>query len=160
MAGVFTITTAQLGSVLRAESKKMRRCADTAVERASRRFQEWLRHHIDNLGITHTGGYRDSIVVTTTSGRATIYSDHPAAGVIEMGCGPHPVSIAGQQSIRMWCIEKLGVPEEDADRITFLICRKIREFGQEARYVFRDAIPMLFRFFREEFAVALKRERV
>lgn len=151
------ITTSQLGAALRAESVKMRKCVDIAVDRAIRRWAVYLSDEPERLGIKDTGAYGDGFKVTATTGRATVENDHPAAGVIELGCAPHPVSIEGQAAIKAWCMRKLGLEEKEASRATYLICRKIREHGQPPQYVVRNALPRLLRMFQQELHEALRK---
>ena len=157
---VFRIRTDQLSAALRSESKKMQRCVDVAMKLAAGRWKSYLKKSVDDKDITHTGRYRDGFVVRTLGGKVIIENDHPAAAVIELGCAPHPVSLEGQEAIRIWAIEKLGVDPEEARRAAFLISRHIREYGQQPKYVVRDAIPRLLEIFAEELHSLLKRERV
>lgn len=135
----------------------MRRAVDRSVERAARRWAVFLGQEVDRLGITDTGGYRDGFKVTTTSGEVATYNDHPAAGVIELGCAPHPVSREGQELIRQWCMRKLGLGEAEARSAAFLICRKIAQHGQVPQYVVRDALPTLYRYYTEELTIELRK---
>jgi hypothetical protein len=156
---VVAIGYEQLGAALRNEGKKMRRCVDMAVDRATRRWLSFLRGEIDRLGVTDTGAYRDGFAIATTAGRATVHNDHPAAGVIEIGCAPHPVSREGQEAIADWCVRKLGLLIEDAERAAYLICRKISKYGQEGHFVVRNAMPTLLEFFEQELNKLLQSEK-
>jgi hypothetical protein len=151
------LTTDQLGARLRAEGRKARRAVDAAIKRAVDRWIVYLKKSVDDQGITNTGGYRDGFAVTTTSGQVAVMNDHPAAAVIELGCAPHPVSIEGRESIYRWCVDKLGLSDKEARSATYLICRKIRESGQEPRYVVRHALPMLYRMYSEELTTELRK---
>ena len=154
------IRTDQLASMLGKEQKKVSYCVQIAAERAADRWLEFLKKTIDDQGITHTGGYRNGFRVKIVAGRVVIDNDHPAAAVIELGCAPHPVSEAGQEAIRQWCVSKLGLGEEEARSAAYLICRKIRTHGQEPRYVVRNALPALMQLFAIELKNALKSEKV
>lgn len=150
MAETIRIRTDQLVPELRKRFQRVPQLINTAIKRAADRWVVYLREQVDKEGITVTGDYRDSFTVRVVGGRVVVANDHPAAGVIEEGCAPHPVSEEGQENIRLWCVMKLGLYEAEAREAAFLICRKIREHGQEPRYPVRRALPQLFVFVEEE----------
>lgn len=154
---VVYVTTAELGQKLRAAGDT-RRAVDMAIKNSIAKWTTWLPLFVDSLGITDTGGYRDGFKITTTSGKVAAYNSHPAAGVIENGCAPHPVSMEGQENIERWCARKLHLPPEEAKRAAFLICRKIREHGQPAQFVVKRALRRLYAIFTVELAIALRKE--
>lgn len=151
------IRTDQLAEALKFEGARVQSCVRRALKSAADRWIKYLRHSIDDRGITNTGGYRDGFTVKVVNGRVVVENDHPAAGVLELGCAPHPVSIEGQELIRQWCIDKLGLNDDEARSAAFLICRKIREQGQEPKYIVRDAIPTLMRYFELDLRAELRK---
>lgn len=150
MTATIRINTQQLVPVLRERFKRVPQLINTAIKRAAERWLSYLKEEIDREGITVTGDYRDGFEIRYVSGRLVVSNDHPAAGVIEFGCAPHPVSEEGQESIRQWCVMKLGMFAAEARQAAFLICRKISEVGQEPRYPVRHALPRLFRLVEQE----------
>lgn len=150
MSATIRLTTQQLVPELRKHFRRVPQLVDTAIRRAAERWLVYLREQIDKEGITVTGDYRDGFRIRRIAGRLVVENDHPAAGVIEEGCAPHPVSAEGQENIRQWCVMKLGLYEAEARSAAFLICRKIAEFGQEPRYPVRRALPRLFELVRDE----------
>ena len=154
----FVIRTEELSKVLKKEGAKIARCVQIALKIAAERWRKYLVNRVDDLGIADTGGYQEGFQVSVLGGRVVVRNTHPAAGVIELGAAPHPVSIEGQEMIRGWCVRKLGLSEKEARNAAFLICRKIREFGQEPKYVVRDSLPQLLKYFEIELGSALRSE--
>lgn len=150
MGSTTRIRSDQLVPMLRERFKRVPQLINTAIHRAAERWLVYLKDQIDREEITVTGDYRDGFKIKVVGGQVVISNSHPAAGVIEEGCAPHPVSEEGQESIRLWCVMKLGLYEAEARQAAFLICRKIREHGQEPRYPVRRALPQLLVFVEEE----------
>lgn len=144
------ISANQLGEALLREAQHVPRALPIAALAAARRFQGLLVRRTDEAGVTDTGALKNSWRAERTEDGAEVISDCPYAGIVELGARPHAVSVEGQQAIRQWCIRKLGLTEEEADRATFLICRKIREHGQEGHHIVENALPMAVAFLGEE----------
>ena len=111
---------------------------------------------------------------------ATNENSAPYIGILEKGARPHAVSKEGQDAIFQWVLRNMklvgnreagyaavhvnalhpsqrrkGLASQDggealARQITFLICRKIRRFGQAPGWFVRDALPELNRAVRDE----------
>lgn len=157
--GVIYIDMGDLAPRLRAESKKMGRCVDVAMKLAAIRFAKHLRRIVQEMAISDTKEYEKSFRVRFVNGRVIVENTAPHAGFLEMGTPPHPVSIEGQHAIKEWAMRKLGLNEKEADRATFLICRKIRMFGQQPLYIIRRALPMLLKIFADELKNVIKKDK-
>lgn len=111
---------------------------------------------------------------------ATNENSAPHIGILENGARPHAVSKEGQEAIYQWVLRNLRLVGNKRDgyvavhvndlhesqrrkrlanqdggetlarQITFLICRKIRKFGQAPRFFVRAALPELNRAVRDE----------
>ena len=55
---------------------------------------------------------------------------------LELGTRPHPVSIKGQESLRLWVEKKLGLSGKEAKSATFLIARAISRRGSKGYKMF------------------------
>lgn len=144
------INVEDLSATLLREGKRHQQACMTAALAGARKFQALLVQRTDDLGITDQGMLKNSWKAERTEWGAIVYSDCPYAGIIELGARPHPVSIEGQIGIRAWAIRKLGVPEEEADSVTFLICRKIRLEGQEPKYLVAGVVGKAHDYYYEE----------
>lgn len=144
----------QLPRALRAEGERIRRAIPKAARAAAQRFKARLVARTDELGITDTGILKNSWRVTpggdADGAVATVYSDAPHAGVVELGARPHVVSLEGRESIARWAMRKLGLDEKEAERASFAIAKKLELVGQKPRYLVRDALPDARRYFAEE----------
>lgn len=115
-----------------------------------------------------------------TSGEVRLYNDAPHAGIVELGARPHSVSAAGIEALTDWVLKKLlddsfpkrpmkrsgpltpwanaqhqaagGVydPRAEAKGIAYAIAAKFKREGQKGKYIFRDNLPELSRFVKEE----------
>jgi hypothetical protein len=153
------IEAKQVGAMIRFEGRRVLKVGRRAAMRAAVFGKARLIKATDEKGITDLGQYKNSFEV----GRggpgvpATLTNISTIAGVIELGARPHPVSEAGVQSIREWVCRKmlqisadLGDQNEEVDRITFAIVKKLEREGQAGRYVFRDELDKLTEFLRRE----------
>jgi hypothetical protein len=104
---------------------------------------------------------------------ATAFNDNPIIGILENGARPHGVSKEGQEAIYEWVLRNMRMiggrkegyaavhgselhegqrrrtfksvdsGEALARQITFLICRKIRKYGQKPHFFVRELLPLL-----------------
>jgi hypothetical protein len=111
---------------------------------------------------------------------ATNENSAPYIGILECGSRPHAVSKEGQEAIYQWVLRNLRLVgnaregyaavhvnelhgsqrrrrlgshdkgETLARQIAFLICRKLRKFGQAPKFFVRGALPNLHRAVRDE----------
>ena len=66
----------------------------------------------------------------------SVYGD-----VIEKGRRPGKgISMAGREALIPWINEKLGITGKQAERVAFLISRKIKLHGFEGRHMFENAL--------------------
>lgn len=144
-----------------------------AVKAALLKLRAYLIAQVNKSGITDTGLYKNSFVVTDDS----LWNDAPHAGLVERGARPHPVSQAGVLAIAAWVRRKLrksvssapkvlatvalnaqGVAvakkkkftKDEALEIAYAIAQKIKKFGQKGHYFMRDAIPKAKAFYVTE----------
>lgn len=98
------------------------------------------------------GTYRRGFQYAQTPAGATIYNHVPYQGVLEDGRRPGTgVSRAGQKAIAAWVLRKglitKSVPRGDrqkaAERVAFLIARKIQARGQPGKHVFARAMTRI-----------------
>jgi hypothetical protein len=103
--------------------------------------------------------WRDSTVGSGARGVVTeIFNTAPYAGIVEEGARPHAVSAEGRQAILEWARRHFpGKTEQELEGITFAICRKLREHGQEPTYFIRNARPELARVMVEEIVRAVQK---
>lgn len=146
------IEPAKLGEALANIAKEHRKALDSAAKAAALKLKAYLVQYTDELGITDTGVYKNSFVVTDNS----VNNEAPHAGIVELGARPHAVSEEGRQAIKSWCMRKLGLDEKEAESASWAIANKIRMVGQTPRYVMRDSIPKAREFFNEEFSRIMK----
>ena len=144
------ISAKDLGKALLREGQRVPGAVQKASIAAARRFQALLVRLTDDAGVTDTGALKNSWRAERTEDGATVFSDCPYAGIIELGARPHPVSIEGQAAIKGWAMRKLRLSEKEAERVAFLICRKIREHGQEGHHIVQNALPMAIAYFGQE----------
>jgi len=141
----------QLARALRGDAQRVRMAMKSAALGAARRFVAYLKNEIDRRGITDLGIFKASWkAVRNPDGGASISSDAPQAGVIELGARPHPVSQEGRDAIAAWAQRKLGLSPAEAMRAAFLIARKISREGQKPTYLVRDSLPHARTFYGEE----------
>lgn len=152
MSTVIKITPDQLSAALAKENARVKKNVHLASRAAAMKLKTYLVAKTDEMGITDLGIYKSSFNVVEN----TVSNDAPHAGIVELGARPHPVSKEGQEAIKRWAMRKLGLEEKEAERATFLICRKIRKHGQKGRYVMRDSLDKALEFFKEEFARIMK----
>jgi hypothetical protein len=159
------ISAKDLPKALREEARKVKGAIRSSQRVAAQRGKAHLIAETDRKGITDRGQYKSSFKVRGqgSGGEVVLENDSPIAGVIELGARPHPVSEEGREAIRAWVARKmLGISAADAEdnldveAITRAIVEKIRRHGQDGRFVFRDALPTLNRFLREEVERRLK----
>lgn len=86
-----------------------------------------------------------------------VYNDAPYADIIEHGRRPG-AAFPPRGPIRRFAIRKLGVSEEQADAVAFLIAAKIAERGLKPRLVLTNARDALVKAFIEEIQRELTRE--
>jgi hypothetical protein len=169
------LTPEQLGPAMRREAKKVPTLLVRAGQRAAFRGKARLIAATDEKGITDMGQYKNSFHVQRGARDlpAVLWNDAPMAGVIELGARPHPVSQEGIEAIAAWARRKLGlsqvevsgpvmkgsggrkkfargVQDDIAMAIAIGIARKIRREGQKPRFVFRDELGNLRKYWREE----------
>jgi hypothetical protein len=151
MGTVTKIDARKLAPELIARAEKTRGALGKAAIAAARKFCALLVQKTDEMGITDTGALKNSWrAEKLPGGGATVYSDCPYAGIVELGARPHPVSQAGQDAIASWAIRKLGVSDKEAKSVAFLICRKIAREGQAPRYLVQNQLPKAIAYFKEE----------
>jgi hypothetical protein len=169
------LTPEQLGPAMRREAKKVPALLTRAGIRAAQRGKARLVAATDEKGITDMGQYKNSFHVQKGAKDipAVLFNDAPMAGVIELGARPHPVSQEGIEAIAAWARRKLGLSQVEvsgpvmkgaggrkklarsvqndiAMAIAISIARKIRHEGQKPRFVFKDELGNLRKFWREE----------
>ncbi len=140
------ITWRQAADLPRKVAGQVFAAGEKARHRTAQRYVVHLRRLADALGITYQGTYKRGFVARGP----VVENDAPHAGVIEDGARPHPVSMEGQQAIKEWAMRKLGLPENEARSVAFLVARKIKEKGQEAKHVMRDSLPAAVAFLGRE----------
>lgn len=150
------ITPKELGPALRREGKRGPAAVKAAGRAASWRLKRHIVQAIDKAGITDEGVLKGGIRVIETGARGNVQTtsgvtgDAPHTGIIELGARPHPVSAEGREAIKAWCMRKLDLDEKEAERATFLICRKIAREGAKGHHIFRDSMPFARTYFAEE----------
>jgi hypothetical protein len=80
--------------------------------------------------------FGDAEIIRGRLTRSIIYKAF-YADFIEFGTGPHPIS---SEVLVEWCEKKFGLSEEDAKHVAFLVARKIRTKGIEAKPFGRPAL--------------------
>jgi hypothetical protein len=141
-----------LESAIAAEYDLTKKLIAVAMRDACIRLRNYLVKRCRELGITDLGGYERGFRVVGTS----VINDAPHAGIVELGAPPHPVSEDGVRAIAAWVRRKLRhssqprtktgkfktnvFSRDEADEIAEKIAWKIRHYGQEPRYVVRDAL--------------------
>ncbi len=150
MGTTMTIGPGDLGKKLMEDGARRKGALPKAAIAAARKFRTLLVQRTDELGITDTGALKNSWRAERTKDGATVFSDCPYAGIVELGARPHPVSVEGQEAIARWAIRKLGVDEKEAKSVAFLIARKIAKEGQKPTYLVQDQLPKAVAYYREE----------
>ena len=85
-------------------------------------------------------------------------SDSVAAAVLEFGRkAGKPISQLGREAIAAWAIEALGVEPKRADRVAFLVARKIVAHGLTAKKPFEKTLQRLEGHIVREFESAAAR---
>lgn len=146
MSTVIRIPADELPKALRGEGERIREIIRKAAKAAAMRLKTYLVRRTDALGITHSGIYKGSFRATDNS----VVNDAPHAGIVELGARPHPVSKEGREAIKQWAMVKLGLSAQEAESAAWAIANKIKLYGQEGRYVMRDAVPMALEFYKKE----------
>lgn len=154
----YRIDASQVARALKAEDARTVSAIKKGAYRAAMRGKGHLVGAAKKKGKVDLGQYINSFQVARRGdGIVVLYNDSPIAGVIELGARPHPVSEEGQFAIREWVRRKLlGVSEELAEQndeveaIARAIVEKIRRYGQEPTYIFRDEQAVLSGFVKEE----------
>ena len=149
---VVSIKPAQLAPKLMAQHKGMHRAMFVAAKKAAYRFKATLMAACDDEGITDTGMLKNSWKVSSDSKGSSVFSTAPHAGIIELGCRPHPVSKEGREAIAGWARRKLGLSEKEAESAAYAIALKIKREGQKPKYLVRKQLPKASKFFAQEFA--------
>lgn len=141
-----TIKPEDLEKTLEGEAKRSRDGLDLAARAAALKLVAYLVQLTDSLGITYLGTIKQSFFADGT----TVSNSAPHFPFVDQGTRPHPVSEEGQQAIKTWCMRKLGLDEKEAERATFLICRKIAAEGTAPRYLMRDSLEKANEFYKQE----------
>lgn len=87
-------------------------------------------------GIDDLGGYSKGWRVVPVPGGAELRNDAPHAAIVEYGRlpgKPPPVRL-----LRGWVSRKLGIDGPEADRVAFLVARRIGEEGIRPRFILRN----------------------
>ncbi len=140
----------QLANALKREGKRVGKAIMMGSYRAAQRLKAHVANAIDEKGITDQGILKNSLRVVKTATGASLTTDAPHAGVVELGARPHKVGPVARAAIAAWCVRKLGLDPKDAARAAYFIGLKIEREGQKPTYVFRDSIPAGRTFFAEE----------
>lgn len=133
------------------EAKKaLRRGANSAAHRAVLLLKE--KSPVDQ------GQYRNAWQVKRgADGMPSIGNDAPHAGIIERGARPHPVSEEGIEALTAWAMRRLGLDEKEARGVAFAIAKKLRERGQEPKWIVRNAMNEIVKITRQEVEAELRR---
>jgi hypothetical protein len=150
----------QHATALRRENERVRKAIRTASYAAAMRFSAHLVNETDARGITDRGAFKNAWrAERTLDGGATVTNDAPYAGILELGCRPHPVSKLAREHIAAWAVRKLGLSQEAAERASWGIAHKIAREGQKPTYMVRDSLPMAAKFFALEMVRVLNATR-
>lgn len=152
------ISGKSLKAALIGESKRASRALPKAAIAAARKFVRHLVERTDEMGITDRGILKNSWRAERRGNGATVFSDAPHAGIVELGARPHKVSKEGRENIAAWAMRKLGLSAEEAQAASWAFVKKLNVKGQEPTYLVQDAIPAARRFFAEEFARVMRTE--
>lgn len=149
----------RFGEVLRqrisADADKARRAAFETMKRAEfEAVEETLRQ-----GVFDIGHYHNAWTVIPIPNGWQVRNTAPYASVIEFGRRPGrpgpPIA-----PIREWVKRQLVgngvIPAKDADRVAFLVRRKLHEKGTEPKPIFRTVATRLPEWFKEELRKRLK----
>lgn len=141
-----TIKPEDLEKTFEEEAKRSRAGLDLASKAAALKLVAYLVQQTDALGITYLGEIKRSYFADGN----VVSNSAPHFPFVDQGTRPHPVSEEGQAAIKTWCMRKLGLDEKEAERATFLICRKIASEGTAPRYLMRDALEKANEFYKQE----------
>lgn len=184
---VIVIDMDMLPAMYQKERGKVNAAMNKGARAAAYKLKAYLVDHVDELGITYMGIYRNSFEVDGNS----VINTAPHSGIIELGARPHKVSEEGFRAIKQWVrVKLLGLPAEswsglrseaeareagdaglaglnalfkvkdEAEGITWAIVKKIEREGQEPKYVMRNAIPKATQYFKEEFERILAQDSI
>lgn len=104
-----------------------------------------MQHEVQDLmPVGATGLTRASITAdafsTPTGAIGVVASSQPAAVYLELGTKPHMPPVA---ALVPWVSAVMGLRDEDAKRVAFLVARKISRVGTKAQKPFSRAIEAL-----------------
>ncbi len=84
----------------------------------------------------------EPIALGTPLAMGIVGHQSPYGDVVEMGRRPGPISREGMEGLRRWVEVKLGVSGKEADRVAFLVGRKIRQKGFAGAHMFELGLYM------------------
>lgn len=151
------IKPSQLSQKLRKKFNQLKSAKHVATHRAAVRTANLVRSLYDSRGITDQGLLKKATrAIKLANGSSSVIVDANHAGIIELGCRPHPVSRAGRLAIKGWAMRKLNLSEKDAESASWAIANKIERVGQKPKYVMRDAMKSAPTYLKEETEALLK----
>lgn len=113
---------------------------------------------IDAMGLTDTGGLRQSVNTRNIPDGIEIRVDAPYAAVVEYGRRPG-ARMPPIEPIRLWAVRKLGMDPDDAAEAAFGIALSIAIAGTEPKRFFAKALGNLKPIVQAAIRRALKRYR-
>lgn len=185
---VITIKPSQLGAALKREGERHVLAVRRATHAAAMKFKARLILATNEAGISDRGVYRNSFVVEKTPRGAVVRNDAPYAGIIELGARPHKVGREVIELLAAWARRKIavqgpvqehvkwktganGIPRATVKTIgpklskdaamdaAWAIAHKIAEEGVEGRFIFRDNMHLAARYYAEELARIMSRDK-
>lgn len=176
----FRLKPNQLARALRSTDAAARRAVDAGIMAAAQRGKKHLIEATRKKKVDYLGQYRNSFQVQKfPSGEVRLLNDSPHAGIVELGARPHPTSKEGIEALTQWVLRKIieegpkrpmkqsgpltpwsdakhaaagGVYsiEDEARGIAYAIAAKFKREGQKGKHIFKDELPDLTRFLKEE----------
>lgn len=153
----------KLGKVMKDADRRMRQAINKGAKRAAWRGKDRLIKAADDKKIRYRKRYQKSFRIRRRDGNWAIVNEAPQAGIIELGTRPHPVSEGGIKMLERWAKRTLGIrgrskkAKAQARGVAEAIARDIQHRGQKGRYVFRDELDKLARYWREETVKQLRK---
>jgi hypothetical protein len=107
-------------------------------------------------GAVNTGNYLRAWKARATENGAVVENESPAASIIEYG--RRPGKMPPRDAIARWAQRRLGLKEDDAKGIAFVIGRAIKARGLKARNVLSGATEELAKIILQETEREIKKE--
>lgn len=118
---MFTIHTDKKGLEFKNAEKRVMKVLDSEIQNVSR-FVLAEVQKATPVGVT--GHLRRAWFMIVRKYQVTISNPSVYLNSLELGRPAAPISREGRISLRLWVRRVMGVPEDQADHVTFLIARK------------------------------------